>query len=117
MNCMRCGRQTEENQVFCSACLKDMDKYPVKPGTTVYIPTRTSDQAVRKNRPKPPTPEEQIAQLRHTLRILLLVLLAVLTAFAISAGLLIHTLNLPEETVPLGQNFGTAQSVDASEES
>lgn len=117
MNCMRCGRPAEENQVFCPACLKDTEKHPVKPGTSVYIPPRTSDQAVRKSRPMPPTPEEQLGQLRKTIRVLVLVLLAVLIAFAISAGLLIHTLGQSEETVPLGQNFGTVQPADISKSS
>ena len=116
MNCMRCGRETEANQVFCPACLKDMEKYPVKPGTSVQIPSRSSHEPGRKPRPKLPTPEEQNAQLRHTLRVMLLVLAAVLMAFAITAGLLIHTLNQAKNTVPLGQNFGIVQTSGSSGE-
>ncbi|MBQ9167695.1 MAG: hypothetical protein IJX67_04715 [Oscillospiraceae bacterium] len=114
MRCMRCGRETEANQVFCPDCLKDMEKYPVKPGTSVQIPNRSSHEPVRKPRPKSPGPEEQIARLRHALQVVLLVLIAVLMAFAITAGLLIHTLNQPDNTVPLGQNFGSVQTPGTS---
>ena len=28
MNCMKCGRDTEEGRTFCTECLADMEKYP-----------------------------------------------------------------------------------------
>ena len=31
MNCLKCGREIEEGQVFCNDCLVQMAKYPVKP--------------------------------------------------------------------------------------
>lgn len=34
MNCLKCGREIEEGQVFCNDCLVQMAKYPVKPGTS-----------------------------------------------------------------------------------
>lgn len=40
MSCIRCGRLAEENQVFCNACLEDMQKHPVKPDTPVHLPDR-----------------------------------------------------------------------------
>lgn len=40
MNCIRCGKETEENQVFCKDCLADMERHPVKPGTPILLPNR-----------------------------------------------------------------------------
>lgn len=39
MNCLKCGREIEEGQVFCNDCLVQMAKYPVKPGTAVQLPS------------------------------------------------------------------------------
>lgn len=40
MSCMRCGKEINENQVFCDECLADMDRHPVKPGTPIQLPQR-----------------------------------------------------------------------------
>ena len=35
MNCMKCGRETQNEQVFCQDCLQEMEKYIVgKPQTS-----------------------------------------------------------------------------------
>lgn len=39
LNCLKCGREIEEGQVFCNDCLVQMAKYPVKPGTAVQLPS------------------------------------------------------------------------------
>ena len=111
MSCLRCGRDTEESQVFCKLCLEDMEKYPVKPGISIQLPSRTEADLVRKARPKIPSLEEENNKLIHAIRVLLLVLAALLMAFAICAGLLINALDKPEEsTVPPAQNFGSSQT-------
>lgn len=50
MNCLKCGREIEEGQVFCNDCLVQMAKYPVKPGTAVQLPSRGSAAAAKKVR-------------------------------------------------------------------
>lgn len=42
MSCMRCGKETDENQVFCAECLADMERHPVKPGTPIQLPSRSN---------------------------------------------------------------------------
>ena len=60
MNCIKCGVNVPENQVFCDACLSVMDKYPVKPDITVTLPQRNeipvSKKKSRRQRTLPPEP-------------------------------------------------------------
>ena len=84
MNCMKCGREVKEGQVFCWDCLADMEKYPVKPGTVVQLPRHRSEPAVYKKvipRKKVLTPEEQVKKLKRRIRRMavgILILLAVI---------------------------------------
>ena len=50
MSCMRCGKDTEDMQVFCAECLADMERYPVKPGTPIQLPVREQKDAAKRNR-------------------------------------------------------------------
>ena len=63
MNCLKCGREIEEGQVFCNDCLVQMAKYPVKPGTAVQLPSRGSaavSKKVHSRRRTKAAPEEQL---------------------------------------------------------
>ena len=40
MNCMKCGREAPDGQVFCGDCLERMQAHPVKPGTPVLLPNK-----------------------------------------------------------------------------
>lgn len=65
MACMKCGKEVSGEQVFCDACLEDMEKYPVKPGTPVLLPSRPAQAAVHKRAGhRVRKPEEQIAGLK-----------------------------------------------------
>ena len=114
MNCMRCGIELkEENQVFCPSCQDDMRACPVPPGTPIQLPTRKVVEPSKKRhtrKKKEQKPEEQIARLRHANRWLTFALIVTVLAFALTAAVLIHTLEEPE--VPLGRNFGASQSSD-----
>ena len=49
MQCMKCGLEIPDGQVFCDGCLEMMDKYPVKPDTPVHIlPRKPLEKAQRK---------------------------------------------------------------------
>ena len=115
MNCMRCGEKLkeEDSNVFCLACRTQMDSNPVPPGTPIHLPSRPVEEPVKKRhfrRKKEQKPEEQIARLRHANRLLTFALIITVLAFALTAFLLIHTLNEPD--IPLGRNFGISQSFD-----
>lgn len=116
MNCMRCGKNTEEKQFFCPSCLESMEKHPVKPGTVVQLPIRPAAPPAPKKTSPPPktvTPEEKIEKLQGAIRILALILIAALVAFGITACLLIKTLeNRQEESKPLGRNYSMSQTAE-----
>ena len=63
--CLKCGRSAGEDQVFCEACLKDMERYPVKPGTPVVLPVRPVREAERRPEKRKVPPAVEIARLRR----------------------------------------------------
>ena len=69
MNCLKCGREQESEQVFCNDCLLEMEKYPVSPNATVQLPIRKAASPSRKGqvRRRTVSPEEQIKVLNHRL--------------------------------------------------
>lgn len=74
MSCMKCGRDTEEGQVFCKICLADMAKYPVKPGIAIQLPQRKDGPTPKKAHPRrwqSPKPEEKVKAMKKWLRFML----------------------------------------------
>ena len=98
----------EADQTFCQACRKEMERYPVKPGTIVQLPKDRSAAYIRRStnwRAMVP-PEEQIEKQKRTIRrlgsaVAALVVLLVGMGFAI-----VQLLRHPGQT-PLGQNYST----------
>lgn len=116
MNCMKCGREVEEGQVFCSTCLEVMEKYPVKPGIAILLPHRKDTPVQKKaytKRRQPPTPEEQILRLKKRLN--RMIILWLVTLFLLAATIyptveffLGKTLQRP------GQNYSTVTDHDST---
>ena len=52
MGCLRCGKEIQEKGVFCEECKKNMEDYPIKPGTVVVIPYREPKQPEKRSRRK-----------------------------------------------------------------
>ena len=107
MFCMKCGRELEAEQVFCNDCLLDMEKYPVKPGTTVQLPRRREVPASKKPvfRRKVLPLEDQVKQLRKLVRILIILLVLVtLIASALTYPAVTH---LMEDHYETGQNYSS----------
>ena len=106
MNCLRCGREIQEERVFCAACLETMKAYPIKPGTAVQIPDR---HHLEMDKPLPRLrviPEEQVPQLRRTIRILIGTIIALSLVLSATAWLLVRSLD-STEYIPgdLGRNY------------
>ena len=108
MNCMKCGTEIPENQVFCDHCLSVMEDYPIKPGTHIHLPKREDASEVPKRpvkKKRVPTQEEQLSALR--MKVLRLRLLAVILAFllCVSAGFLALKLYEEQITPQTGMNY------------
>lgn len=84
MNCMKCGTQIPESQVFCDHCLSIMEQYPIKTDVHIHLPKREEETEAPKKSVKgkrAPTPEEQISALR--MKVLRLRLAAVVLIFVV----------------------------------
>ena len=94
MNCIKCGVNVPENQVFCDSCLADMEKYPVKPDITVTLPQRkTAAVSKKKNRRQRTTPpEEQLRRLKFKLRLAHVTLVVVFVCFLLVVAMLLQHL-------------------------
>lgn len=107
MNCIKCGRELSDTQVFCPQCLEQMEQYPVKPGTPVLLPPSRSGSPSngKKHQKAEKKPEEQVQALRSALSWLTVALVVALLAFALCAGLLLHSLVQKEQATKIGQNY------------
>ena len=113
MNCMRCGREVEEDQVFCPECLAEMEKCPVKPDTPVRILRRPDPISRRQVRKKGLSEEEQIRSLKKRVRVLALLLaIAVSLIFLLAVPAVEHILESDISLLP-GQNYSSAESADS----
>lgn len=111
MGCMKCGRDVQEEQIFCESCLADMEKYPVKSGAPVNIPIRKTEQAVRRAPTrKKLSPEDQIKRLRKLNRILSFLLALTLTlVFFLGYISILHFME--EERFLPGQNYSSIETL------
>ena len=115
MNCMKCGRETAAEQVFCEDCLLEMEKHPVKPGTVVLLPRRSTAAAPRKvSKRRGLTPEEQVKVLKKRVRILVIALLLCIAVIAAMAYPTVQYLTGDRHKV--GQNYNTVVATSAPAE-
>lgn len=110
MACLKCGKKTKDEQVFCPACMTVMEAHPVKKDVHLQLPNR-KERALPKrtgHKRRALSPEEQLSLLkkRQTRLIAVIVLLALLLSAAV--GLLIFTLTAPEDLeLEWGINYST----------
>lgn len=107
MNCMKCGREVESDQVFCKDCLTDMEKHPVDPNAVVLIPKRTAP--VKKIHQRRQSPEDIILKLEKRCRVLGVALtLALLMLMGLGVGTAILAKELDVMKL-IGQNYLTVE--------
>lgn len=106
MNCLKCGQECMNEDVFCQNCLLEMEKYPIRPGTVVLLPRKREPAVIRKT-PKRhgPTAEEQIKGLRKQVFILTVLLILCMTAIVLMFKPTMHY--VLDEHVPVGQNYSS----------
>ena len=115
MNCLKCGRETTEDHVFCDSCREEMQKHPVRPGTAVILPKRKKEVLLKKPRHhghSPGPPEDQIRRLKHQRTWLICLLLVCILCFASSMLLFLN--REPEEGRLPGQNYSAVESTGPS---
>lgn len=104
---MKCGRETVSEQVFCPDCLAEMEKYPVRPGTVVQLPSRKAPSVLKKQPSKKRTVplDEQVRILKRNCRKLtILLVLVTILAVLLSVPAVKH---LCEDHYKIGQNYTT----------
>ena len=106
MQCLRCGRETENEQVFCFLCESVMVKHPVKPNIVVTIPERTALVRPTPVR-KPVRQEEDTDRLRRTILQLRLWVCMLLAALMLCVAVLTWQ-ELSQNNEPaIGQNYSS----------
>ena len=108
MNCIKCGRETRGEDVFCLDCLAEMERYPVEPGTVVLLPRRKESSGKKVTKRHTPAPEELVVALRKQNAALLLLLVACIIAIVLMFEPTMHYVN--EEHYEIGQNYSSVTS-------
>ncbi|MBQ3193065.1 MAG: hypothetical protein IJB59_05805 [Oscillospiraceae bacterium] len=106
MQCLRCGREIEGDQVFCFLCESVMVKQPVKPNTVVTIPERSARVRSTPVR-KPARCEDDTEQLRRTILQLRLWVCMLMAALMLCVGALTWQELTREEKPAIGQNYSS----------
>lgn len=96
MTCLRCGRKTDENQIFCQECLEVMEKQPVKPDTPIQIPNRFGRTVQKRTNAKNITKKGEKKLFRLRSAIFWLVLLAIVLAAALALCICVMLQLTPE---------------------
>lgn len=106
MYCLKCGRETDDEQAFCLDCQKEMAKYPVDPNAVVTIPVRKQAPPRKPVKRKTP-PEDQIRELRRRVRIYAcLFAVALIAAICLSIPFI---RDIGKEKFQIGQNYSTVK--------
>ena len=93
MRCMKCGKETENGQVFCDSCLEVMEQYPVKPDTVVQLPPTRNLSSDKKNaRKKELSPKELLRKQRKLLKRYQYITWGLAVLLALTLGFLIFVL-------------------------
>ena len=113
MNCMKCGRETVAENVFCQNCQLEMEKHPIQPGTVVLLPRRRETAVVKKT-PKRhmPSAEEQLKNLRKAVMILSVLLSIAVLAIVLMFGPTMHY--VMDDHFEIGQNYSTVMPSPAT---
>lgn len=106
MQCLKCGKATKDEQVFCPQCLASMDAYPVKPDVHIQLPNRPVRDLPKKSGKKRRalSAEEQVVVLRSRQR-RLVALIFLLVFLLCAAGAALAGMLLAPEDLEWGKNY------------
>ena len=116
MNCMKCGVEIPENQVFCDHCLELMKACPIKPNAHIHLPKRheaVSEPKKPAKKKRTPSPEEQIAALKlKVLRMRLAIVILTFVICVISSFLVLKIYHAHTEEPTTGRNYTIDTAMD-----
>lgn len=106
VGCLKCGKKTKDEQVFCETCLQSMEAYPVKPEVHIQLPNRKTGQQPKKSGKKRRnlSADEQVVFLRSRIR-RLKVLAALLALLLVMTGVMLLHTTLDEKDLNIGKNY------------
>ena len=106
MQCLKCGKETKSEQIFCDRCLASMEAYPVKPDVHIQLPKQTDRDLSKKSAKKrrAPSLEEQLVSLRRKNRRLIALLLVLVLLLGGAFYLLLHP-HVSTEDADDGKNY------------
>lgn len=118
MNCMKCGRETKSDAVFCQDCLEHMERHPVPEHMLAYVPSEKDRAAAAKKHTTPhivASAEDQVKRLKREgdmLR-LMVILFALLSMFLGIVSM--ETLNELKLSQFIGKNYTTVVATEAAD--
>ena len=101
---MKCGRDTTDDHVFCDSCQQNMELHPVAPGTAVHLPNRSAAAKKPAPRKRAVPLEEQLQNLRRSLRRTRTFALILLVILAMTAVILLREVTTLDAPI-IGQNY------------
>ncbi len=103
MNCIKCGKDTKSEQIFCQRCLEVMEKYPVKSDVHVQLPSRVPSTHQKKSVRKRIllSADEQLEILRKRMHKLVVLSAVLFVLLGIAVFLIFHFLGEIEELRPV----------------
>ncbi len=110
MKCMRCGTEIAPDSVFCEACMAEMEKHPVKPGTPVTLPRREDHPTPKRSKRRTVKAEEQVHILHRVVNWLLIMVIVLALALTATIYMIFTDSNQSSSTRLPGQNYGTSSS-------
>ena len=117
VNCMKCGRETKSDAVFCPECLEHMERHPIAENMLVYVPTeKDRAAAVKKTTVAHPvvSPEDQVKRLHRKVEILRLLVIFFFAASVFFGVLSAETLHELKLTNLIGKNYTAVVATGAT---
>ena len=112
VNCMKCGRETKGDAVFCDECLDHMERHPVPANMLVYVPSEKDRASAIKHSTVAPviTAEDQVKRLTKKIQglwLLIALLIGILVFLALLSMDALHELNVSKF---IGKNYTSITS-------
>ena len=108
MHCLKCGKEVQDDQVFCEECLAGMEQEPIPISAPVVIPAQPIQKNPAFRRPVI-NPEEELKRLQKFNQNLILVMVLLFTLVLLMAVLL-YDKQIWQAVDDLGRNYSVVES-------